>query len=454
MDVILVVEDNESLRNVLCRVLVREGFSVLDAETAEAAQEILRSHSVSCVLSDFKLPQAHGLALLKSVREVHPNLPFIIMTAFGSIDIAVEAMKLGASDFINKPFDPESLAAMIRQVMKHNRILDRSFCRRKGAPHAILTNSPKVERILSHARQVAKVDTSVLLLGESGTGKEVVARYIHEHSARRDKPFIALNCGAIPAELLESEFFGHEAGAFTGATQTRPGVLESASDGTVFLDEVGEMPPLLQVKLLRALQEQEIRRVGGNAAMRVSPRMIAATNRSMEEALASGAMREDFYFRLAVVTLALPPLRERVEDIKPLMQRFINDFSVSMGREDLRICPLAVEILESYSWPGNIRELENVIERAVLLADDEIRPEHLGIQVRLDFKALEEATRTLPEIAAHAVQQAEIEAIARALRITNGNKSKAAQLLGVSYKTLLHKVREYKLIESVNSQPQ
>jgi DNA-binding NtrC family response regulator len=445
MDAILVVEDNSSLRTVLCQVLARDGFSVLEAETAEVAHELLGSRAVTCVLCDFKLPGADGIDLLKMVREAHPRLPFVIMTAFGSVDIAVEAMKSGATDFISKPFEPSSLAPMLREVIQHNRILDRSSFTRRGASHAILTHSPKMERILAQARQVAKVDTSVLLLGESGTGKEVLARYIHEHSPRHDKPFIALNCGAIPAELLESEFFGHEAGAFTGATQTRQGVLEAASEGTVFLDEVGEMPPSLQVKLLRALQEREIRRVGGSTTIKVTPRIIAATNRSMEEALANGVMREDFYFRLAVVTFALPPLRDRIEDIKPLMEGFIAHFRGMMGREDLEISRLAVDILESYSWPGNIRELENVIERAVLLADDEIHPEHLGIQLHLDLKALEEATRTLPEIAARAVEHAEIEAISRALKITNGNKTKAAQVLGVSYKTLLHKVKEYKL---------
>jgi DNA-binding NtrC family response regulator len=447
MHVILVVEDNASLRSVLCHVLAGEGFSVLDADSAEAAEAILSTHRVSCVLSDFKLPNAHGLELLRRVREVQPSLPFVIMTAFGSIDIAVEAMKLGASDFVSKPFDPEALAPMLRQVLQHNRIFDRSTPARRMGTSTIITNSSKMQHIVNQARQVAKVDTSVLLLGESGTGKEVIARYVHEHSPRREGPFIAVNCGAIPADLLESEFFGHEAGAFTGATQTRVGVLEAASGGTVFLDEVGEMPPLLQVKLLRALQEHEIRRVGGNSTIPVSPRIIAATNRSIEEALASGMMREDFYFRLAVVSFTLPPLRERPEDIKPLVERFINHFCETMKRDCPEMCPLAADILESYAWTGNIRELENVIERAILLADDEIRPEHLGIHVRLDLKALEEATRTLPEIAALALQQAEVEAISRALQLTHGNKSKAAQVLGVSYKTLLHKVREYKLAE-------
>jgi DNA-binding NtrC family response regulator len=285
----------------------------------------------------------------------------------------------------------------------------------------------------------------VLILGESGTGKEVLARYLHEHSPRRDKPFIAVNCAAIPPDLLESEFFGHEEGAFTGATQCRVGVLELASAGTVFLDEVGDMPPLLQVKLLRALQEHEIRHVGGNKQIRVTPRIIAATNRDVEAEIASGEMRDDFYYRLAVVTFNLPPLRERKEDIMPLVERSMKHFAVMMGKENVSIDPVAKDMLMTYSWPGNVRELENVIERAVVMCDHEIRAEHLGIYVRLDLAAIEESIKTLPEIASQAVRRAEVEAIERALHVTGGNKSKAADILGVSYKTLLNKVKEYNI---------
>jgi transcriptional regulator with PAS, ATPase and Fis domain len=285
----------------------------------------------------------------------------------------------------------------------------------------------------------------VLIQGESGTGKEVLARYLHEHSERHAEPFVAVNCAAIPPDLLESEFFGHEAGAFTGATQSRIGVLELASKGTVFLDEVGDMPPHLQVKLLRALQEHEIRRVGGTKQIKVMPRVIAATNRNIEEAIETGQMRDDFYYRVAVVTFTLPPLRERKDDIMPLVNRSLAHFSMLLGKGDVKLDPLAQEMLESYSWPGNIRELENVIERAVLMCDGEVRPEHLGIFVRLDLDTLEEAIRTLPEIASQAVRKAEVQAIERALRMTGGNKSKAADFLGISYKTLLNKVKEYAL---------
>lgn len=446
METILVIEDDTSLREVLCTVLQTGGFNVLSAASAEESLPIFSSQHIDCVLADFKLPEMNGIELLRKVRESLPHLPYVLMTAFGSIAVAVEALKSGATDYIAKPFEPTSLAGMLKDVIKHNRIVDRDAAERSKKHRAFLTSSPQLEKILAQARHVARVDSSVLILGESGTGKEVLARYLHDHSPRHDKPFIAVNCAAIPPDLLESEFFGHESGAFTGATQSRVGVLELASAGTVFLDEVGDMPPLLQVKLLRALQEHEIRRVGGNKQIRVNPRIIAATNRDVEAEIASGEMRDDFYYRLAVITFNLPPLRERKEDIMPLVERSMRHFAALMGKESISIDPVAQDMLLAYAWPGNVRELENVVERAVLMCDDEIRAEHLGIYVRLDIAAIEESIKTLPEIASQAVRKAEVEAIERALHVTGGNKSKAADLLGVSYKTLLNKVREYSIV--------
>ena len=445
MEAILVIEDDASLREVLCTVLQTSGFSVVSAESAEESLPIFATERIDCVLADFKLPGMNGIELLRKVRETMPRVPYVLMTAFGSVAVAVEAMKSGATDYISKPFEPSTLATMLRDVIKHNRIVDRDGADRSKKQRGFFSTSPVLEKILAQARHVARVDSSVLILGESGTGKEVLARYLHEHSPRRDKPFIAVNCAAIPPDLLESEFFGHEAGAFTGATQCRVGVLELASAGTVFLDEVGDMPPLLQVKLLRALQEHEIRHVGGNKQIRVTPRIIAATNRDVEAEIASGEMRDDFYYRLAVVTFNLPPLRERKEDIMPLVERSMKHFAVMMGKENVSIDPVAQDMLMTYSWPGNVRELENVIERAVLMCDHEIRAEHLGIYVRLDLAAIEESIKTLPEIASQAVRKAEVEAIERALHVTAGNKSKAADILGVSYKTLLNKVKEYNI---------
>ena len=445
MEAILVIEDDASLREVLCTVLQTSGFSVVSAESAEESRPIFATERIDCVLADFKLPGMNGIELLRKVRETMPRVPYVLMTAFGSVAVAVEAMKSGATDYISKPFEPSTLATMLRDVIKHNRIIDRDGADRSRKQRGFFSTSPVLEKILAQARHVARVDSSVLILGESGTGKEVLARYLHEHSPRRDKPFIAVNCAAIPPDLLESEFFGHEEGAFTGATQCRVGVLELASAGTVFLDEVGDMPPLLQVKLLRALQEHEIRHVGGNKQIRVTPRIIAATNRDVEAEIASGEMRDDFYYRLAVVTFNLPPLRERKEDIMPLVERSMKHFAVMMGKENVSIDPVAQDMLMTYSWPGNVRELENVIERAVVMCDHEIRAEHLGIYVRLDLAAIEESIKTLPEIASQAVRRAEVEAIERALHVTGGNKSKAADILGVSYKTLLNKVKEYNI---------
>jgi DNA-binding NtrC family response regulator len=448
LDSLLLVEDNDSLRSVLTNVLESGGFSVFAVPSAEDALQLFSTESIGCVLADFKLPRMHGIDLLKKIHESSPHLPFVIMTAYGSIDVAVEAMKCGASDFITKPFDPETIASLLRQVMQHNRIVDRSSSSRKRSSHGLITASPKLGKILEQARRVAAVDSPVLLLGESGSGKEVLARYIHDHSRRHEKPFIAVNCGAIPAELLESEFFGHEAGAFTGATQSRVGIFELGSDGTVFLDEVGEMPPHLQVKLLRVLQEHEIRKVGGSKTIRVNPRIVAATNRPMQEAIERGQMREDFYYRIAVVSLGIPPLRDRKEDIVDLAQSFAQHFAALNGRRSPAIDPLSLDILMAYEWPGNVRELENVIERAVLLADTIIKPEHLGIQVCLNVAILDEATKTLSEVTHAAVRHAEGEAIQRALILTEGNKARAAEMLGVSYKTLLTKVKEYRLSES------
>jgi DNA-binding NtrC family response regulator len=445
METVLVLEDDKPLREVLCNVLETAGFLILQSSSAEEALPLIETKQIDCILSDFKLGGMSGIELVKKVRELKPHIPCVIMTAFGSIDVAVEAMKSGANDFVAKPFEPAGLARMIREVLKHKRIVDRDALDRGKKPRGFLTISASCEKILAQARHVARVDSSVLIQGESGTGKEVLARYLHEHSERHAEPFIAVNCAAIPPDLLESEFFGHEAGAFTGATQSRVGVLELASKGTVFLDEVGDMPPHLQVKLLRALQEHEIRRVGGTKQIKIMPRVIAATNRNVEEAIETGQMRDDFYYRVAVVTFTLPPLRERRADIMPLVHRSLGHFSMLLGKGEVTLDALAQEMLESYSWPGNIRELENVIERAVLMCDGEVRPEHLGIFVRLDLDTLEEAIKTLPEIASQAVRKAEVEAIERALRMTGGNKSKAADFLGVSYKTLLNKVREYAL---------
>jgi DNA-binding NtrC family response regulator len=445
MEKILLVEDDDSLRDVVASLLERDGFTVDAFSNGEAALQAFGRSAYGCILSDFKLPGINGLELLAKVRDRSKTVPFVIMTAFGSIDIAVQAMKFGANDFLSKPFEPEALSRVIGEVIEHRRIIHREGLSTLRRDRRFLSSSSTTEELLRQARKVARVDTSVLVLGESGTGKELVARFIHDQSPRSQKPFVAVNCAAIPADLLESELFGHEAGAFTGATQTRIGIFELASEGTVFLDEIGDMPPALQVKLLRVLQEREVKRVGGTRTVRVNPRIIAATNHDIEAALRGKTLREDLYFRIAVVTLTIPPLRQRPDDIALLTHHYTESFCSAIGRATLAIDATAQEILRAYPWPGNARELENVIERAVIMAESTILPEHLGIDISIGVDALKEAAYSLPEIANRAAREAECELILKVLGETKGNKTKAAQRLGVSYKTLLNKIRDYEL---------
>ncbi len=445
MERILLVEDDDSLRDVLSSVLQKDGFTVDARRDAEGALESLKQGTYTCVLADFKLPGKNGLELLEATREISKSVPFIIMTAYGSIDIAVRAMKIGANDFLCKPFEPDTLARVLHEVIEHRRIIDRSNGMKTRRERAFLTENAEAARVLHEAKKVARVDTSVLILGESGVGKELVARFIHEHSPRSEKPFIAVNCAAIPADLLESDIFGHESGAFTGATQTRIGIFELATEGTIFLDEIGDMPPALQVKLLRALQEREIKRVGGTKVIKVNPRILAATNHDIETLLKEKRLREDLYYRIAVVSLNVPPLRARAQDISLLANYYIDYFCTAIGKKTVKVDKAAQELLQTYQWPGNARELENVIERAVILAEDVIMPQHLGIDLQAGLNALGEAACSLPEIATRAARKAEIDIISRVLAQTNGNKTKAAQILGVSYKTLLNKVKEYEL---------
>lgn len=445
MEKILIVEDAETLREVLTTVLEKEGYSVQACASAEEALDDPSYFVCDCILADFKLPEMTGLDLLRETRKRDMRVPYIIMTAYGSVEIAVEAMKEGANDFITKPFEPGSLCSLIREVITHKRIVNRTLGKDTRKARKFVTANPQTEQLLNQARKVARVDSPVLILGESGTGKELVARYIHDQSLRSDKPFVAVNCAAMPPDLLESEFFGHEEGAFTGATQRRIGVFELASEGTIFLDEIGDMPLQLQVKLLRALQEGEIKRVGGNKTIKVNPRIVSATNKDIEQALDSGELRDDFYYRVAVISFEIPPLRERREDTELLIDYFKDYFSSTVGKPPLKISAEAMKLLSTYRWPGNARELENVIERAAVLAENEIQPEHLGIDLSTTFSTVEEMSMTLPEIAQQAARGAEIDLIRRTLGVTSGNKSKAARHLGVSYKTLLNKIKDYQI---------
>lgn len=445
---ILLVEDDDSLRQVLQTFLESAGYLVVAENSAENGVQRLEDSKFDLVLSDFKLGDSDvmtGIEFLKLVRQKYSSLPFLVMTAYASIELALEAIKSGANDFICKPFQAEQLGNIIKQILTHRQVVDREDGTSKRNLRTLITQNPATLRILEQARKVAKVDSAVLILGESGTGKELVARFIHENSPRKDKSFHAINSAAMPAELLESELFGHEAGAFTGATQTRMGLFEIANEGTIFLDEIGEMPPHLQVKLLRVLQEKEIKRVGGSKTIKVNPRIISATNCDIERALLGGTLREDLYYRLAVVTLKIPPLRERPEDIELLLNFYLQFFCAKHGKK-LSFTKEAIEVARQHSWRGNVRELENRMERAVLLSEGVVELESLGLEPRLniDFGSLKEATSLLA-VAERAAQGAEIEMIMKSLAQTGGNKSKAATLLGVSYKTLLNKIKAYNL---------
>ncbi len=447
MSTILLIEDNDSLREVLAKVLESEGYVVSVAASAEEGLIRLHDGSFDLILSDLKLPKKNGLDLVKEIRALQNTTPIIVMTAYGTIEIAVEAMKEGASDFITKPFSPPTLCDLIKQILDHRRIIDRSASKRL---RKFLTQSKNVEKVIMQAKKVAPISSSVLLLGESGTGKELVARYIHEQSSRCENTFVAVNCASMPGELLESEFFGHEAGSFTGATEQRIGLFEVANNGTLFLDEIGTMPTALQTKLLRALQESEIKRLGSTKTKKINVRVISATNCDLQSEIKKGTFREDLFYRLGVVILEIPPLRERKEDIELLATYFAKIVATESKREVPTITPQALKLLESYHWPGNVRELENVIERAIILHEGPITPETLEL---IQKKHLSETTisQSLPDAAKEAMKKAEVELISRVLIQTRGNKSKAAQLLGVSYKTLLSKVKEYKLEGEVPS---
>jgi DNA-binding NtrC family response regulator len=444
MDRILVLDDTDSLRDVLCQVIASEGYEVTGAHTAENALEILHSNTFSMAIADLKLPGKSGIDFLKESKNICPNLPIVVMTAYGTIDIAVEAMKYGAVDFMTKPFDPETLCSLISQITKHKRIVDRTFGQSTRRVRKFLTQDPYVEKLLEQARKVAALSSTVLILGESGTGKELIARYIHENSPRISNEFVAVNCASMPSELLESEFFGHEAGSFTGATEARMGLFELADNGTIFLDEIGNMPPHLQTKLLRALQESEIKRLGSTETKKIDVRVIAATNSDIELEILKGNFREDLYYRLSVVVLEIPPLRSRRKDIPLIANFFVKCLCNEFGKKGQKITPKAMRLLQKYDWPGNVRELENIIERAVIMNDGTITDDMLEIP---EEKAVIDSNKpqTLPEKIKEAIRSTEIDVILKTLSKTRGNKTKAARHLGISYKTLLCKIKELEI---------
>lgn len=451
MESILVVEDKESMAQMLKDTLESEGYKIISAKDSAEGIRYLKESRIDLVLTDLKLPGKNGLEILRTSKEENQLVPVIVMTAFGSVETAVEAMKEGAFDFITKPFDTDHLLMLIRRALDTQRVLTENillkdeFAAKLGHPR-IIGKSEKITEVAQLVQKVASTKTTVLLLGESGTGKELFARAIHNLSHRKNYPFVPINCAAIPKNLLESELFGHEKGAFTGADAKKLGKFELADGGTIFLDEVGDMDLSLQSKLLRAIEESEIERVGGVKTVIVDVRIVAASNRDLEKAVEDKSFREDLYYRLNVFPIEIPPLRERKKDIPLLVEYFINKYCIELKTTQKDISKDALNILMNYYWKGNVRELENTIERAIILCDgDVITPEHIFLTQRSapDNSGRLLSEGSLEDVAKRALKIAETHRIVEALRETRGNKSKAAEILRVSYKTLLTKIKEY-----------
>ena len=459
---ILLVEDKDSLRAMLRHALEAQGHTVVEARDQREAEAALQGGRPGVVLSDLRLPEGDGFGVLRAAKELDPEMPVIVMTAFGSIQDAVAAMKEGALDFLAKPVDPDYLLLMVeralsqRRLTTENLILKEELARRRGAPQ-IVGDDPKLKQVSVALHRAAATDTTVLLEGESGTGKELFARTLHALSPRADGPFVAINCAAIPETLLETELFGHEKGAFTGAAARKPGKFELAHRGTLFLDEIGDLPLPLQAKILRALEEKRFERVGGTVPLQVDVRVVAATNRNLKAAVAARQYREDLYFRLSVFPITIPPLRERLDDITTLARYFIDRFCRDLNKKALILSPAAEQELCAYGWPGNVRELQNCIERAAILTEGEtIHPRHLNLSFRdAAPPAADDEDRSpwskidlsgsLAEVTRRTLAEVERRKIELALKEGSGNRGRAAELLQVSYKTFLVKLKDYGL---------
>ncbi len=453
---VLVVEDRDSLRAMLRRTLTSRGYTVLDAASATVAARHLTRARISVVLTDLRLPGGSGMDVLKAAREADPNMPVIVMTAYGTVQDAVAAMKDGAFDFLAKPVDTDHLLVLMeravgqRRLLTENLILKEEYAARYGFPQ-IIGEDPALEKVSLDLQRAAGSDATVLLLGESGTGKELFARALHQLSPRASGPFIPINCAAIPGELLENELFGHEKGAYTGANARKQGKLELAHEGTVLLDEMGELPLALQSKLLRVLQEREFERVGGTRTLAVDVRIVAATNKDLKKAVEAGEFREDLYFRLSVFPISIPALRDRRRDIPLLARHYIEKFCRDVNKAPVAIPDDCMQALMDYDWPGNVRELANCLERAVILCDDdELSSSHLGLGTSRDSGVPPgfELSGTLAEVGRRAQAAAEKEKIRLVLDEADGDRSRAAEILQVSGKTLLHKMREFGLVET------
>ncbi len=452
---ILIVDDEESFRHMLSVILIKEGYEVETSSNGEEGLQRAAASTFDQILCDIRMPRMDGLAFLREIKKTGTEATIIVMSAYGTVDIAIEAMKLGAYDYISKPFKPDEIILILRkaeereQLRRENQLLRKEVAREYSFEN-IVSKNEKMQKIFDVIKKVSQYKSTVLITGESGTGKELVARALHYNSDRSQNAFIAVNCGAIPENLLESELFGHAKGAFTDAIRTKKGLFEEADGGTLFLDEIGELPGQLQVKLLRVLQDGEIRRIGESKPIQIDVRIVAATVRDLQKEVNEGRFREDLFYRLNVLPLHIPPLRERKEDIPLLIQHFIEKYNNAMNKNITGIEYKAMETLMSYKWYGNVRELENTIERAIVLSEkNKIGPENLPIEIQT-FKD-ECQLETLPE-EEYSIKKTskalEINLIKKALKKTKGNHTHAARLLEISHRALLYKIKEYGIVEN------
>ena len=452
MEKILIIDDEKSILDLLSVVFKKEGYRVRATLSAKKALELLNKEEFGLILTDIKLPEMSGFEILKRVRESKPDIAVVMITAYGNVKQAVEALKAGAFDYVVKPFDVDELKIIVAKALEKKRlqeenILLRKELKEKSSFETVVGKSKKIKQVYSMIEKIAGTDSTILVTGESGTGKELAARAIHSLSPRQENQFVSINCGALPENLLESELFGHVEGAFTGAVADKVGLFEVAQRGTLFLDEVGEMAPWTQVKLLRTLQDKKIRRVGGTEEAAIDVRIIAATNQDLKEKISEGKFREDLFYRLNVISFEMPPLRERKEDVPLFVNHFLKKYSMEIGKSMKRIAPDVMKLFESYPWPGNIRELENVIERTVAIEDretitlDSLPDELLTARKREETDLLFQKNFCLTSFLDEAAQSY----IKQARLLSGGNLKKTASLLGISYRNLRYLIDKYKL---------
>ncbi|PYO37151.1 MAG: Fis family transcriptional regulator [Candidatus Rokuibacteriota bacterium] len=449
---VLIVDDEKSMRDLLTITLEKAGYDVTAAEGGEAAIEAIRKDSFDTIITDLRMPRVDGMQVLRAARDLSPETAVIVVTAVASTETAVEAMKLGAYDYITKPFKLDEVDLVIKNGLERKRLRHENLYLRRQLEtqhrfENIIGKSARIQEVFDTIRKIADSPATAMVSGESGTGKELVARAIHFNSLRRDKPFVSVNCGAIPEGLMESELFGHVKGSFTGAVANKVGLFAAAEGGTLFLDEITEIPPLLQVKLVRAIQLREVRRVGDTKDIKTDVRLIAASNRDLETAVRDGVMREDLFYRLNVIPIHLPPLRERREDIAFLVAHFIQKFSKELGKDVRGVTPQAMAVLERYHWPGNIRELENAIERAIVLGTGEmVGLDSLPESVRRERPAREPEVLDLPEEGVDleaTLDDLERRYLQMALERTRGVQTKAAELLRMTFRQFRYKLQKH-----------